>query len=129
MRPSQIVYLCIYSAYFNKLMFYLKLIDFRGFRGRFISRRFSRELNFTDSEDFWQFAKISSREILFPRKFKPAKIKTFKVIRCTDTPKIWLGAEHFVLRKFLSAKFFSDKLLHEYQNWQSHPTVTSETPE
>ena len=79
MRPFQIIYFYISNAYFSRLVFYLKLINFRGFCRRDTFCRFSRELNFADFADFWQFAKISSREILFPRELIPAKIKTLKV--------------------------------------------------
>ena len=41
--------------------------------------RISRELNFANFAIFLQISQISSREILFPRKFKLAKIKTLKV--------------------------------------------------
>ena len=41
--------------------------------------RISRELNFANFRVFLRISRISSREILFPRKFKPAKIKTNKV--------------------------------------------------
>ena len=66
----------------------------KEFRGNLISRmtiflRISRELNFADFAFFSRISRISSCEILFPRKFKLAKIKTLKVItaRHRKTPQ------------------------------------------
>ena len=55
----------------------------------------------------WQFAKISSREILFPRELIPAKIKTLKVLFYKN-PEYPVGGLQFINFSLFQAILLSD---------------------